>query len=214
MDLFNRIHEIGVVPVIAIEDVHHAVSLADALLVGGLPVAEITFRTKAAAQVMAVLRDKRPELLVGAGTVLDEASLEAAHESGANFGLAPGFDPHIVKAAKAIHLAFAPGVMTPSELGAAIRLGSQILKFFPAGTAGGPAALEAISTPFAHLGPRFIPTGGVTEENMPSWLEVKTVLAVGGTWIARAADIRHERWADITRNARRAVKRVREARGG
>lgn len=136
------------------------------------------------------------------------------HDSGANFGLAPGFDPHIVQAAAAINLAFAPGVMTPSELGAAMRLGSRIFKFFPGGTAGGPAALEGMSTPFAHLSPRFIPTGGVTEENIPSWLEVGTVVAVGGTWIARTADIRHERWADITRNARRAVNRVREARGG
>lgn len=214
MNLFDRIQEIGVVPVIAIEDVVNAVPLADALLEGGLPVAEITFRTSAAAEVMAVLRDKRPELLVGAGTILDNASLVAAHESGANFGLAPGFDPQIVQAAEAMNLAFAPGVMTPSELGAAMRLGTRILKFFPGGTAGGPAALEGMSGPFVHLSPRFIPTGGVTEENIPSWLAVKTVLAVGGTWIARTADIRHGRWADITRNARRAVSRVREARGG
>ncbi len=214
MGLFDRIAQIGIVPVIAIEDVLHAVPLADALLEGGLPIAEITFRTSAAAEVMAILRDKRPELLVGAGTILDNASLIAAHDSGANFGLAPGFDPHIVQAAAAINLAFAPGVMTPSELGAAMRLGSRIFKFFPGGTAGGPAALEGMSTPFAHLSPRFIPTGGVTEENIPSWLEVGTVVAVGGTWIARTADIRHERWADITRNARRAVNRVREARGG
>ena len=214
MNLFDRIHEIGIVPVIAIEDVHHAVRLADALLEGGLPVAEITFRTSAAAEVMALLRDERPELLVGAGTVLDDASLTAAYGSGARFGLAPGFDPQIVKAAQAMDLAFAPGVMTPSELGAAMRLGSRIFKFFPAGTAGGPAALEGMSTPFAHLRPRFIPTGGVTEENIPRWLEVASVLAVGGTWIARTGDIRHERWPDITRNARRAVNRVREARGG
>ena len=214
MELFDRIHAIGVVPVIAIEDAHHAIPLADALLEGGLPVAEITFRTSAAEAVMAALRDKRPELLVGAGTVLDSASLQAAKSSGVLFGLSPGFDPDIVRAAQAMNLAFAPGIMTPSELGAAIRLGCRIFKFFPAGIAGGPAALEGISAPFAHLGPRFIPTGGVTEETIARWLAVKTVLSVGGTWIARTADLRDERWAEITSAARRAVERVREARGG
>ena len=214
MELYDRIHAVGVVPVIAIEDVCHAIPLADALLEGGLPVAEITFRTSAAAAVMATLRDKRPELLVGAGTVLDDASLQAAKSSGALFGLSPGFDPDVVRAAQAMEWTFAPGVMTPSELGAAIRLGCRIFKFFPAGIAGGPTALEGISAPFAHLGPRFIPTGGITEKTTTSWLEIKTILAVGGTWIARTADIREKRWSDITKAARRAVERVREARGG
>jgi 2-dehydro-3-deoxyphosphogluconate aldolase/(4S)-4-hydroxy-2-oxoglutarate aldolase len=213
-DLLDRIAAIGVVPVIAIEDAAHAVALADALLEGGLPIAEITFRTKAAAEVMATLRDRRPELLVGAGTILDSASLEVAKSSGAAFGLAPGYDAAIFAEAERIGLPFAPGIMTPSELGAALKQGARLCKFFPAGIAGGPLALNGISAPFAHLGPRFIPTGGVTEANLPDWLAVKTVLAVGGTWIATTADIANGRWAEIADKSRAAVSRIREARGG
>jgi len=211
-DLFTRIEAVGVVPVIAIESVEHAVPLADALLQGGLPVAEITFRTQAAAAVMVRMTAARPDLLVGAGTILDRASIAAAKESGATFGLAPGFDAEIVADAKAMGLPFAPGVMTPSELGAALRLGTRLLKFFPAGIAGGPAALDGIAAPFKHLGPRFIPTGGVTEATMVDWLRLPHVLAVGGTWIARTEDIREGRWAEITDKARRAVAAAKAAR--
>lgn len=211
-DLLTRIHAVGVVPVIAIERVDHAVPLADALLEAGLPVAEITFRTEAAAAVMARLGAERPDLLVGAGTILDRASIDAAVASGAAFGLAPGFDPDVVAAAGAAGLFFSPGVMTPSELGAALRLGVRLLKFFPAGIAGGPAALEGIVAPFRHLQPRFIPTGGVTEANIGAWVTMPSVLAVGGTWIARPEDMRDGRWADIARKARGAVEAVKRAR--
>lgn len=211
-DLFARIEAVGVVPVIAIESVEHAVPLADALLEGGLPVAEITFRTKAAAEVMARMTAERPDLTVGAGTILDQASIDAAGRSGATFGLAPGFDAEIVASAKAAKLPFAPGIMTPSELGAALKLGTRLLKFFPAGIAGGPAALEGFVAPFWHLRPRFIPTGGVTEATMGDWLRMPSVLAVGGTWIARTDEIREGRWADITRKARAAVAAAKAAR--
>ncbi|MCB8875885.1 bifunctional 4-hydroxy-2-oxoglutarate aldolase/2-dehydro-3-deoxy-phosphogluconate aldolase [Acidisoma silvae] len=213
-DLLDRIGAIGVVPVIAIESVDDAIPLADALLEGGLPLAEITFRTKAAADVMHILRDKRPDLLVGAGTILDIASLDAAQAAGAAFGLAPGFDAKIVTGATTRNFPFAPGIMTPSELGAAIKLGARLCKFFPAGIAGGPAALAGVSAPFAHLGPRFIPTGGVTESTIAEWLTIKTVLAVGGTWIATTKDMADGRWTDIAAKARAAVARVRAARGG
>lgn len=213
---FETIAAIGVVPVIAIESAADAVPLADALLEGGLPIAEITFRTAAAADVIARLAEARPELVVGAGTVLDTASLAAARASGARFGLAPGYDPAVVDAAMEAGLPFAPGVMTPSELSLATGKGVRVAKFFPAGTIGGPKALEAIAAPFAHLGVRFVPTGGVTLENMGEWLALKAVVAVGGTWIARTSDIREGRFADITRNARAAVDKARaliEARG-
>ena len=139
-----------------------AVALADALLEGGLPVAEITFRTPAAADVLATIRDARPELCIGAGTVLDTESLKRAIDAGARFGLAPGFDPKIVEAAHKADLPFCPGIMTPSDLSLAAADGVRLAKFFPAGIAGGPKALSGISAPFAHLGIRFIPTGGVT----------------------------------------------------
>lgn len=206
---------LGVVPVIAIERQADALPLADALLEGGLPVAEITFRTAAAADAIAAIRDARPELCIGAGTLLDEASLRRAVASGARFGLAPGFDENIVRAAREAGLPFCPGVMTPSDLTAAARCGVRHAKFFPAGAAGGPAFLEAIASPFAHLGIRFVPTGGVSETTIPEWLRLRSVVAVGGTWIARTDDIREGRFAAIAARAKAAVaaaKQVLEAR--
>jgi 2-dehydro-3-deoxyphosphogluconate aldolase/(4S)-4-hydroxy-2-oxoglutarate aldolase len=202
---------LGVVPVIAIERASDAVPLADALLEGGLPVAEITFRTEAAADVLAAMRDARPELCIGAGTVLDKPNLDRAIASGARFGLAPGYDPDIVDAAKVANLPFCPGIMTPSDLTLAAARGVRLAKFFPAGVAGGPKALSGISAPFAHLGIEFIPTGGVTEATIGDWLAIRQVVAVGGTWIAKTEDIREGRFAEIAKNAKAAVKIAQEA---
>ncbi|WP_307423082.1 bifunctional 4-hydroxy-2-oxoglutarate aldolase/2-dehydro-3-deoxy-phosphogluconate aldolase [Labrys monachus] len=208
----EQIEAIGVVPVIAIEEAGHAVALADALAEGGLPIAEITFRTRAAADVLATLKEKRPDFLAGAGTVLDLDSVRASKENGAKFALSPGFDPEIAAAAVAIGLPFAPGIMTPTDLTLAVRAGFRLCKFFPAGIAGGPKALEAIVAPFNHLGVRFIPTGGVSLETMGDWLKHRFVAAVGGTWIARPEDLREGRFADITAKARAAVERARAIR--
>ena len=207
----DLIASLGVVPVIAIEHASDAEPLADALLEGGLPVAEITFRTEAAADVLAAMRDARPELCIGAGTILDKDSLRRAIDSGARYGLAPGFDPEIVDAAKAAGLPFCPGIMTPSDLTLATARGVRLAKFFPAGVAGGPKALSGIAAPFAHLGVRFIPTGGVTQATIGDWLAIPQVIAVGGTWIAKTEDIREGRFSDIARNAREAVATARQA---
>ena len=207
----DLIASLGVVPVIAIEHASDAEPLADALLEGGLPVAEITFRTEAAADVLAAMRDARPELCIGAGTILDKDSLRRAIDSGARYGLAPGFDPEIVDAAKAAGLPFCPGIMTPSDLTLATARGVRLAKFFPAGVAGGPKALSGIAAPFAHLGVRFIPTGGVTQATIGDWLAIRQVIAVGGTWIAKTEDIRDGRFSDIARNAREAVATARQA---
>jgi len=211
---FDAIAALGVVPVIAIEEARHAIPLADALLEGGLNVAEITFRTAAAADVLAILAADRPDLIIGAGTVLDLASLEAAKDVGAKFALAPGFDAEIVEASRVSGLPFAPGIMTPTDLTAAVKRGVRLAKFFPAGTAGGPSALEGIAAPFAHLGVRFVPTGGVSLENMADWLKLKAVAAVGGTWIARTDDIREGRFSEIAKKARAAVMRAKDIREG
>lgn len=211
---FDTVARLGVVPVIAIERAADALPLADALLEGGLPVAEITFRTAAAAEVIAAMADKRPELLAGAGTILDLPALQAAIGAGAKFGLAPGFDGEVVDAALDAGFAFAPGVMTPSELSGVARRNLRLAKFFPATAAGGPVMLENISAPFAHLGIRFIPTGGVTQATMGDWLKVKAVAAVGGTWIATRQDIAEGRWAEISQKARAAVAAAAALRGG
>ena len=212
LDLFARIAAIGVVPVIAIERVQDALPLADALLEGGLGIAEITFRTSAAAEVLDLFHRERPELIIGAGTVLDLASLASAKAAGASFCLSPGFDSPIVEAAVAMGMPFAPGIMTPSELSGVVSRGLRFAKFFPAGIAGGPKALEGIAAPFAHLGVSFIPTGGISLDTMGDWLALPSVAAVGGTWIARAADIREGKFADITKLARAAVERVKAIR--
>lgn len=203
--IFHRIAELGVVPVIAIDDANRAIALADALLEGGLPVAEITFRTKAAAEAIAIMAQERPALITGAGTILDTANLEAARAAGARFGLAPGYDPRITAAAVDIGLPFAPGIMTPSELGAGLADGIRLFKFFPAKAAGDRELLSAIHAPFAHLAPRFVPTGGVTPDTMRDWLRLPAVAAVGGTWIATREDIASDNFAGITRKAREAV---------
>lgn len=204
-EIFDSIARLGVVPVIAIERADQALALADALLEGGLPVAEITFRTEAAGEVIAKLTGERPELITGAGTILSAANLAAARGAGARFGLAPGYDPAITRAAADTGLPFAPGVMTPSELSLALGEGLSLFKFFPAGAAGGPAMLSAISAPFAHLSPRFVPTGGISLASMADWLAIPAVAAVGGTWIATREDISTGDFAGITRKAREAA---------
>ena len=147
----------------------------------------------------------------GAGTILDRTNLERALASGARFGLAPGYDPDIVDAAGSAGLPFCPGIMTPSDLTLATARGVRLAKFFPAGVAGGPKALSGIAAPFAHLGIRFIPTGGVTEATIGEWLAIRQVVAVGGTWIAKTEDIREGRFKDIARNAAAAVRVARRA---
>ena len=196
---------LGVVPVIAIDRAEDAIPLADALLEGGLPIAEITFRTEAARAAIAAMSEARPELLVGAGTLLTASQVDAAVAAGARFGLAPGYDPAIVARAAELSLPFAPGVATPTDLTLASGQGIRVMKFFPAVPAGGPGFLQAIAAPFAHLGIRFIPTGGVTEATLADWLKLKAVIACGGTWIARTEDIRNGRFAGITARAKAAV---------
>ena len=149
------------VPVIAIEAVEAALPLADALLEGGLPVAEITFRTPAAAEVIARLARHRPALLVGAGTVLSEENVDAAKAAGARFGVAPGLNPAVVQHAAQVGLPFVPGVCTPSEIEQALGLGCRMVKFFPAESGGGVEMVKTLATPYAHTGIRFMPTGGL-----------------------------------------------------
>ena len=208
IDVYEKIGKLKVLPVIAIDTVESALPLADALIAGGLPVAEITFRTSAAAEVLRTLKKERPDLMLGAGTVLNVETLHRARDCGATFALAPGFNPVVVAEAIRIGLPFAPGVMTPSEVEEALSLGLKVLKFFPAGDAGGPRMLNSLSGPYAHTGVRFIPTGGVTIDNLKDYLAVKTVLAVGGTWIAKREDIAAGNWDRIRNNCREVVALV------
>lgn len=213
MDIFATLARHGVVPVIALDDAAAALPLADALIAGGLPVAEITFRTAAARDTIAAIARHRPDMIVGAGTVLDEGQVDAALDAGATFALSPGLDTAVLTHAARRGLPFAPGIMTPTDLQAALRQGCRMVKFFPAMTAGGPTMLKNIAAPYAHTGIGFNPTGGVTPENLPDWLTIPEVRAVGGTWIATRADIAAGNWDRITANARAAVELVATLRG-
>ncbi len=196
-DVLQIVAQHRVVPVVAIDSAEAAIPLADALLDGGLPLVEITFRTPAAAEAIEILSRERPELLVGAGTVLTRENLRAAQSSGAKFAVAPGLNPDIVRYAKEIGLPFVPGVCTPSEIEQAISMQRTLLKFFPAETSGGVDALKALAAPYAHLGLRFMPTGGVNTKNLPAYLALSAVAAVGGSWLAKQQDLTEGRWTDI-----------------
>lgn len=213
-ELYARMACGGVVPVLALDRVESALPLADALLEGGLAVAEVTFRTAAASEVIALLRRTRPDLLVGAGTLLTPEQVRQAVGAGAQFGVAPGTNPKVIVVAQHLTLPFAPGVMTPSDIEAALEWGVRVLKFFPAGAAGGIPMLKSIAAPYAHLGVRFLPTGGVSPDNLRLYLEVSTVIAAGGTWVATRDDVAAGRWEATRGRCRTASLVVRELRSG
>ena len=212
MLVFDQLARFGIVPVIAIDKVEDAIPLADSLLEGGLPVVEITFRTAAAAEVIRLMAKERPQLLVGAGTVLTAANLEAAKASGAAFAVAPGLNPRVIQQARQIGLPFVPGVATPTDIEAGLALGCKLLKFFPAEALGGVEMIEALSAPYKPTGLRFIPTGGVNPSNLESYLKLETVAGVGGTWIAKKEDLSSGRWQDIRDRCKAAIQAVRKMR--
>ncbi|MDR2755994.1 MAG: bifunctional 4-hydroxy-2-oxoglutarate aldolase/2-dehydro-3-deoxy-phosphogluconate aldolase [Planctomycetaceae bacterium] len=206
--IFETIEKYRVIPVIAIEDISLALPLADALLEGGLPLVEITFRTPAAAEVIQTLVEKRPELCVGAGTVLTPTNIHDAIHAGAKFGVAPGLNAETIDLAESLEWAFVPGVCTPSEIESALAMNFTILKFFPAGAMGGISMLKALSAPYSHTGIRFIPTGGISESNLAEYLATPTVLACGGTWIASKTDITEGNWEQIKKRCRKVAEIV------
>ena len=211
-EVFEKIAEFGVVPVIAIDSAEQALPLADALIAGGLPLAEITFRTEAAAETISQITKNRPQMLVGAGTVLNPATVAAAREAGAAFAVAPGLNARVVGSARALGLPFVPGTANPSDVEIGLELGCKLLKFFPAEALGGAKLLSAIYAPYKHTGVKFMPTGGVTADNLESYLSLPAVAAVGGTWIAKPADIAAGNWDAIAARCRAAREIVARAR--
>jgi 2-dehydro-3-deoxyphosphogluconate aldolase/(4S)-4-hydroxy-2-oxoglutarate aldolase len=212
IDVFATLARHVVIPVIAIDSADSAIPLADALIEGGLPVAEITFRTAAAAEVIAKIAKERPSVIIGAGTVLNAENLRRALDAGASFGVAPGLNPDVVAEAKRLGMPFIPGVITPSEIEQALGLGLKLLKFFPAEAFGGLKVIKALSAPYAHAGVKFMPTGGVTTANLPDYLASDAVACVGGTWIASREAIAEKKWDQIKENCRAAVELVKRLR--
>lgn len=218
MSVFNeelaaKVAECGNIAVVVLDDPTKALALADALLEGGVKVMELTLRTPAALEAIAEVAAKRPEMIVGAGTVLTIEQLEAAKDAGAAFAVAPGFNPRIVSAAKDMGFSFAPGVMTPSEIEGAVELGCKLLKFFPAGAIGGLKAIKTLVAPYNHLGLKYIPLGGLNPETTEEYLASPLIAACGGSWIAPGKLINADDWATIKANAALATELVKKIRG-
>jgi 2-dehydro-3-deoxyphosphogluconate aldolase / (4S)-4-hydroxy-2-oxoglutarate aldolase len=203
--MIQRILAKRIVPVVVLESADSAEPLAEALLAGGLDIMEITFRTAAAEESVKRIAQRFPEILLGAGTLLTADQVKCAKDAGAVFGLAPGLNETTIAAARACGLDFSPGVMTPSDVEFALSLGCQLLKFFPAELAGGPAMLKALAGPYGHTGVKFIPTGGISSSNLVSYLQVPAVAAIGGSWMVDKKLIEGKQWGEITRLTREAL---------
>lgn len=209
--MISRIKEFGVIPVVVLDDANDARDLAKALINGGLPVAEVTFRTAAAKEAISIISKEFPEMLIGAGTVLTVKQVEDAVSSGAKFIVAPGFDPEIVDYCLNNNIPVFPGCVTPSEVTQAFKRGLDIVKFFPAGEFGGLKMIKAISGPFPNM--KFIPTGGVNAENLRDYMASDKIFACGGTWIAKKDLISNKEFDKIEALVKEAVAIVKEVRG-
>ncbi len=198
-----------VIPVLTIERLADAVPLARALVAGGVRVLEVTLRTLVALPAAKAIMADVPEAVVGIGTILNADDLARAEDIGAQFGISPGATPELLRAAAASPLPFAPGIATSSELMQALAYGFGPVKFFPAEQSGGIKALRALAGPFPDM--RFCPTGGIGEANAATWLAEPNVIAVGGSWLCPAADIRSGNWAGITAMCEQAMKSLKPA---
>lgn len=205
-DVLQRIYEIGIVPVIAIDDAKKAVPLAKALVRGGLPAAEVTFRTAAAEEAIRKIRAEVPEMLVGAGTVLTKEQADRAIAAGVQFIVSPGFHPEITKYVIDQGMLMMPGTATPGEMEQAMAMGLSVVKFFPAEQNGGVAKLKAVAGPYQNL--RWMPTGGVNENNLTDYLSFSKIIACGGTWMVKKDLIEAENWDEIERLTRQAVQKM------
>jgi 2-dehydro-3-deoxyphosphogluconate aldolase / (4S)-4-hydroxy-2-oxoglutarate aldolase len=210
--LQKSIEEVGIVAVLIIDDAKQAVPLARALLQGGVRSIELTLRTPAAMDALRAIRQEVPEMMAGVGTVLRPEQIESIVEAGAAFAVSPGLNPRVLAAARDAGLPFAPGIATPSDIECAVEHGCSLLKFFPAEPSGGLNFLRAIAAPYAHLGLRYIPLGGVNEDNLASYSSDPLIAAIGGSWLAPKALVQSSDWPGITALAGRAVETIAAAR--
>lgn len=208
--MLNELLKRPVIPVIVIEDAQDAEPLMEALLKGGMDVIEVTCRTAAAQEAITRIKKAFPEVLVGAGTVVTPEQARMCVDAGVGFGLAPGLNPATVAYFKQHNTLFIPGIATPSEIEQGLSLGCSLLKFFPAGALGGVGMLKNLSAPYAALGVKFCPTGGVNLDNMNEYLALPTVSAIGGSWVATQKQIADKDWTTITRQVQEALAKAAE----
>ena len=210
-EIIDTLGKLGVVPVVKIERAEDAVELGRALSAGGLPCAEITFRTEAAEEAIRRISSSLPDIILGAGTVLTVDQADRAVSAGAQFIVSPGFNPKVVDWCQQNEIAVTPGVATPTEIDMALDIGLKVLKFFPAEALGGIKTLKAISAPYG--GVKFIPTGGINRDNLAEYLAYSSVHCCGGSWLVKANLISAGRFDEITQLAGEAVSVVRQVRG-
>jgi len=204
--LLERLAKPGIVAGFSVEKAEHGVPIARALLAGGIHAIELTLRTAPGLDAVRAICAEVPEILVGVGTILSSDVAREVHAAGADFGVSPGLNPNVVKAAQDAGLPFAPGISTPSDIEAALELDCRFLKFFPAEATGGIGYLRSMSAPYNHLGIRFFPLGGINAGNMLAYLEEPNVVAIGGSWIVKGELVANGEWDALTARA----KQVRE----
>ena len=210
MDIAEKFQKLGVVPVVVLEDTKDAVPLAKALVEGGLPCAEVTFRTDAAEESIKIMTSEYPDMFVGAGTVLTIEQVDRAVAAGAKFIVSPGFDPEIVDYCLSKEIPIFPGCITPSEVAQAVKRGLKVVKFFPAEQFGGVATIKAMAAPYVGL--KFMPTGGVSAKNLESYLSCDKIVACGGSWMVKGDLVKAGKFDEIKAMTEEAVKLVAEIR--
>lgn len=201
----------GVVPVVVLEDANDAKPLAEALIKGGLPVAEVTFRTAAAKESIRIMAESYPEMLVGAGTVLSVKQVDEAMEAGAKFIVTPGFDEEVVDYCLSKNIPVFPGVITPTEVTMAVKRGLEVVKFFPASQFGGLKTIKALSAPFGMV--KFMPTGGIDASNISEYLSSDKIIACGGSWMVKGDLVKAKEFDKIEALTKEAVELVKKIRG-
>lgn len=204
MDIFERIHSTGIIPVVKIDDEEKAIPLANALKAGGINCAEITFRTSQARKTIEKITEACPDMLVGAGTVLTTEQAEQAVAAGAQFIVSPGFNPEVVRYCVTNNIPIVPGCSNPSDIEMAMSFGLNVVKFFPAEASGGVNYIKAISAPYKNI--KFVPTGGISEKNLNDYLSLPQVLACGGSWMVKDEYINSGNFEKITELCKEAVR--------
>lgn len=204
--VLEKIQKLGIVPVVVLNDAEDAEPVAKALCAGGLPVAEVTFRTDAAEESIRIMKNKFPEMLVGAGTVLTTEQAERAINAGAAFIVSPGFNPTVVKYCMDREIPVTPGCNNPSAMEGAMELGLDVVKFFPAEASGGLKAIKAMAAPYVNL--KFMPTGGINEKNIGEYLAFPRIIACGGSWMVSSDLVKNKEFDKIEALTREAVMTV------
>lgn len=208
--LEEQFYDYAVVPVVVLDDAEDAAPLAEALVKGGIPCAEVTFRTEAAEESIRIMSEKYPEMLVGAGTVLTTEQVDRAVAAGAKFIVSPGFDPEIVDYCMEKNIPVFPGCVSPSEVAQAVKRGLKVVKFFPAEQVGGLAMLKAMAAPYTML--KFMPTGGINTKNLKEYLGFSKILCCGGSWMVKGDMIKNKEFDKITEMTREATELAAAAR--